>query len=100
MTALLTGTRNKNVAGASVSIGRAYIETSRLGLEGVRPMTDTSPYYINERQSDLRRVKEGWYAMDDLGHLLSGPFSNRETCLTRISRSADWSASFAERRPG
>jgi len=61
-------------------------------------MTDSVPEYVNERQSDLRGVKEGWYAMDACGHLLSGPFSNRENCLTRISRCASWSASFAARR--
>ena len=61
-------------------------------------MTDPAPQYINERQSGLRGVKEGWYATDGCGQLLSGPFSNRENCLTRLSRSADWSASFAARR--
>jgi hypothetical protein len=61
-------------------------------------MTDSVPHYINERQSDLRGVKQGWYATDDRGHLLSGPFSNRENCLTRISQSTDWSACFAARR--
>jgi hypothetical protein len=50
-----------------------------------RPMTD--PHYINELQSDLRGVKEGWYAIDERGRLLSGPFSNQEICLTRISQS-------------
>jgi hypothetical protein len=52
-------------------------------------MTD-SPHYINELQSDLRGVKEGWYAINERGNLLSGPFSNRENCLTRISQSANW----------
>ena len=42
----------------------------------------TDPYYINELQSDLRGVKEGWYAIDERGRLLSGPFSNQEICLT------------------
>jgi hypothetical protein len=49
----------------------------------------TDPHYINELQSDLRAVKEGWYAIDECGNLLLGPFSNRENCLTGISRSAD-----------
>ncbi len=47
----------------------------------------TDPYYINELHSDLRGVKEGWYAIDERGRLLSGPFSNQEICLTRISQS-------------
>ncbi len=47
----------------------------------------TDPYYINELHSDLRGVKEGWYAIDERGRLLFGPFSNQEICLTRISQS-------------
>jgi hypothetical protein len=53
-------------------------------------MTDSNPHYINELQSDLRCVKEGWYAMDEHGSLFLGPFSNRETCLTRISQAVNW----------
>jgi len=41
-----------------------------------------APHYVNERQSDLRGVKEGWYAIDDRGHLLFGPFSVRQKCLS------------------
>jgi hypothetical protein len=62
-------------------------------------MTNSIPHYINERQSDLRGVKEGWYAMDEHGNFLSGPFSNQENCLTRISQSVNWSTSFELRRP-
>ena len=46
-------------------------------------MTASDPHYINELQSDLRCVKEGWYAIDERGNLLVGPCSNREACLTR-----------------
>lgn len=62
-------------------------------------MVDQFPRYINERQSDLRGVEEGWYALDEHGSLLFGPFSNQETCLTRISQSAKWSSVFESRRP-
>ena len=55
-------------------------------------MADSNPHYINEHQSDLRGVKEGWYAIDERGNLLSGPFSKQERCLTRISQSANWAA--------
>jgi hypothetical protein len=48
-----------------------------------------APHYVNERQSDLRGVKEGWYAIDDRGHLLFGPFSVRQKCLSRINQSVD-----------
>ena len=43
----------------------------------------TDPHFINELHSDLRGVKEGWYAIDERGNLLLGPFSNREICLTK-----------------
>jgi hypothetical protein len=61
-------------------------------------MTDSNPHYINELQSDLRWVKEGWYAMDDHGNLLLGPFSNRENCLIRISQAVNLSAYRGEAR--
>jgi hypothetical protein len=62
-------------------------------------MIESNPHYINELQSVLRGVKEGWYARDEHGKLLFGPFSNQENCLTRISQSVNWSASFESRRP-
>ena len=62
-------------------------------------MIDPVPYHINERQSDLRGVKEGWYAIDEYGSLVFGPFFNREKCLKRISQSAKWSSDLETRRP-
>jgi hypothetical protein len=53
-------------------------------------MIDSNPHYINELQYDLRAVKEGWYGTDEHGTFLLGPFSNRETCLTRISQAVNW----------
>ena len=44
-----------------------------------------APHYINERQSDIRGIKDGWYAMEKNGHLVSGPFSCREDCLTVVN---------------
>jgi hypothetical protein len=41
------------------------------------------PHYVNENKSDIRRIKPGWYAMEDNGKLTSGPFSSREECLSR-----------------
>ena len=40
-----------------------------------------APHYINEHQSDMRGIKDGWYAMEKDGNLVSGPFSSREDCL-------------------
>ena len=36
-------------------------------------MTSPVPYRINETQSDMRGVKQGWYARDDKGKLTLGP---------------------------
>jgi len=41
------------------------------------------PFYVNENQSDMRGIKRGWYAMNDAGNLVSGPFSSREKCAER-----------------
>jgi hypothetical protein len=64
-----------------------------------KKVTAPIPHYINERESDLRGVKEGWYALDEHGSFLSGPFSNQESCLTRISQSVKWSSALERRRP-
>jgi hypothetical protein len=48
------------------------------------------PHYINEIHSDLRAIKEGWYAIDKYGLLFLGPFSDRETCLAKISYAVNW----------
>lgn len=45
----------------------------------------TVPQYINEDRSDMRGIKSGWYAMDNDGNLVSGPFSSREKCVERNS---------------
>ena len=41
------------------------------------------PYYVNENKSDMRGIKSGWYAMDDGGKFSSGPFLNRDDCLSK-----------------
>jgi hypothetical protein len=43
-------------------------------------------HYINEHQSDMRGIKDGWYAIDDDGNLSSGPFFSREECVKRITQ--------------
>jgi hypothetical protein len=52
-----------------------------------------SPRYINQHQSAHRGIAEGWYAANADGALSFGPFSNRETCLTRIDQFLKWSVS-------
>jgi len=44
-------------------------------------------HFINDDRSEMRGIKPGWYGVDDDGHLSSGPFSSRDQCLIRITRS-------------
>jgi hypothetical protein len=61
-------------------------------------MKHSDPLYINEHQSDLRGIKDGWYAVEKDGTLVSGPFSSREDCLKLYcDQSPDQNAS--SRRP-
>jgi hypothetical protein len=53
-----------------------------------RAIMDT-PQYINEVISDVRCIKPGWYAMDDVGNLSSGPFCSHAECLESIIQPAD-----------
>jgi hypothetical protein len=45
----------------------------------------TAPYYMSETKSDMRGIKQGWYAIEDDGNLSSGPFSNFDECAKRIT---------------
>jgi len=49
------------------------------------------PHYINEAQSDIRSIKDCWYAMDRVGHLAAGPYASREDCLAWIGRAVSGS---------
>ena len=53
-----------------------------------RAIMDT-PQYINEGISDVRCIKPGWYAMDDVGNLSSGPFCSHAECFESIIQPAD-----------
>jgi hypothetical protein len=44
------------------------------------------PHYFNEDRSNMRRIKSGWYVMDDDGNLSSGPFPSHEECLSRLTQ--------------
>ena len=46
--------------------------------------TMTIPRYVNEVISNVRGIKPGWYAMDDVGNLSTGPFSSKAECLGSI----------------
>ena len=53
----------------------------------IQELMDT-PQYINEVISDVRCIKPGWYAMDDVGNLSSGPFSSHAECFGSIIQPA------------
>jgi hypothetical protein len=63
-----------------------------------KPADAHTARYVNEPQSVMRGIKDGWYAMDGDGRLAFGPFFNRETCLSRIFQFAAWSKSSALRQ--
>jgi hypothetical protein len=44
----------------------------------------TIPDYVNEIVADVRCIKPGWYAMDGVGNLFSGPFCSHEECLSSV----------------
>ena len=48
----------------------------------------TIPHYINEDKSDMRGIKLGWYAMEDDGSLIAGPFPTSEKCVRPARRKA------------
>jgi hypothetical protein len=51
-------------------------------------MTHIIPHYINEQQSDMRGIKDGWYAIEKDGDLVSGPFVSHEECLKAFNPSS------------
>jgi hypothetical protein len=53
-------------------------------------MNFPNPHYINENQSDIRGIKDGWYAMEADGRLSAGPFPSREDCMNRLEPPAKW----------
>jgi len=45
------------------------------------------PHQVNERESDMRAIKQGWYAMDENGKWTFGPYSSREDRTNKIGQS-------------
>jgi hypothetical protein len=41
---------------------------------------------MREMESDIRGVKEGWYATNKAGKICSGRFSDQEACQTHIAQ--------------
>jgi hypothetical protein len=46
----------------------------------------TFPHYINEDKSDMLGIKSGWYAIDEGGNLIFGPFDTYNECVERDIR--------------
>ena len=44
-----------------------------------------NPRYVNEVIANVRGIKPGWYAMDDVGNLSTGPFSSKVECRGTIN---------------
>ena len=57
------------------------------------------PRYINEIISDVRGIKLGWYAMDEVGNLSTGPFSSHAECLGSIIQPAARDEDVDQARP-
>jgi hypothetical protein len=67
-----------------IDVKRRMMQDAQWALEVA--MNCCVPHQVNERESDMRAVKEGWYAMDESGTLTFGPYSSREDCTNKISR--------------
>jgi len=61
-------------------------------------LTMTAAHYINEDESDMCGIKDGWYAVEDDGNVSSGPFSSREECIKRITQPTSGTMAL-QRRP-
>ena len=55
-------------------------------------VTSLFPHFIDARQSAMRGLDIGWYAMDEDGEIASGPFRGRNECAISITQ-------VSERRP-
>jgi hypothetical protein len=65
---------------------RAHIKAAE--HQGAADRTAVVPHFINEDKSDMRGIKSGWYAMDNAGKLVFGPFATCEKCGGMIAEGA------------
>jgi hypothetical protein len=49
-------------------------------------LTRQIPRYVSEDESDMRAIKDGWYAVAKNGMLVSGPFVSHHDCVEEIRR--------------
>jgi hypothetical protein len=49
------------------------------------------PLLVGERQSTTRGLRVGWYAIDNEGAIVAGPYPSRDECVERIGQTPDTS---------
>jgi hypothetical protein len=49
------------------------------------------PLYVDETQSRMRGLKVAWYAVDNEGAVIAGPYPDRDNCIERIGQVPDGS---------
>lgn len=47
------------------------------------------PLFVGERQSTMRGLQVGWYAIDNEGAIVAGPYPSRDECVERIGKAPD-----------
>jgi hypothetical protein len=62
------------------------LKKTRPRIAAMNDAPRTVPYYINEAKSDMRGIKSGWYAIDEDGNLVFGPFDTYDQCVERDIR--------------
>lgn len=44
------------------------------------------PHYVDAQQSAMRGLNVGWYAIDQDGEIVSGPYGGRKECIVGITQ--------------
>jgi hypothetical protein len=67
--------------------GRAYMLTVRCTAWDT--VTSLFPHFVEAQQSAKRGLNVGWYAMDQDGEIVTGPYRGRNECAISIAQSPD-----------
>jgi hypothetical protein len=62
------------------------VHWGRLWNIGTIIMTNETARHVNETESDRRGIKDGWYAISQIGKICTGRFLNREDCQAHIKQ--------------
>jgi hypothetical protein len=52
-------------------------------------VTSLFPHFVDAQQSGMRGLTVGWYAIDQDGEIVSGPYRGRNECAISIAQSPD-----------